>query len=34
MFENAGKIVYKDKANTCYKYESNEVKLHQTKVKY
>ena len=24
--ENAGRIVYKDKANTCYKYEFNEVK--------
>jgi len=23
--ENSGKIIYKDNANTCYKYESKEV---------
>ena len=23
--ENTGKIIYKDNADTCYKYESNEV---------
>ena len=31
--ENAGNIIYRDKANTCYKFEEQQVTCNQSNIK-